>query len=165
MDYDVNDINSLDWESWIPTEEATLCFIRSGGKVLLMEKKRGMGRGLINAPGGRLEPEETPLEAAVRETQEEVLLTPLDPVKTGELYFQFVDGYKLKGHVYTATAYEGEMGPTDEADPFWIDESEIPYDRMWEDDRYWIPHMLAGRFVKGYFVFDDQIMKAFRIEG
>ncbi len=163
-DYIPSDINSLDWQAWIPTEEATLCFIRKGGKLLLMTKKTGMGTGLINAPGGRIEPGETPLEGAIRETEEEVLVTPEKLVKKAELYFQFTDGYKLKGHVFVAEDYRGEMGATEEADPFWIDEQEIPYDRMWEDDRYWLPLMLAGWDVKGYFVFREEEMLSFRIE-
>jgi 8-oxo-dGTP pyrophosphatase MutT (NUDIX family) len=87
MGYDIHDINSIDWKNWIPTEEATLCFIRKKGHILLMEKKTGMGKGLINAPGGRIEKGESPLEAAVRETQEEVLLTPLDLEKKAYCIF------------------------------------------------------------------------------
>lgn len=163
--YQIDNINSIDWGAWIPTEEATLCFIRKNGKILFIEKKTGMGKGLVNVPGGRIEPGETALEAAVRETREEVLLTPLNPIKLGDLYFQFVDGYKLRGHVFLSEDYEGIMGSTPEADPFWVDEDAIPFDRMWEDDRYWIPPMLEGIHVKGYFIFDKEEMKAFRIEG
>ena len=164
-DYDPRNINSLDWSNWAPTEEATLCFIRTGGRLLLMNKKTGMGKGLVNAPGGRIEKGETPEQAAVRETEEEVLLTPLNLTKKAELFFQFTDGYKLKGHVFIAEDFRGEMGPTDEADPFWVSEDEIPFERMWEDDRYWIPLMLEGWFVRGYFVFREEEMLSFRIEG
>jgi 8-oxo-dGTP diphosphatase len=164
-DYDERDINSLNWDSWIPTEEATLCFIRKEGRLLLMNKKTGMGTGLVNAPGGRIEKGETPLEGAVRETEEEVLVTPLNLQKGAELYFQFTDGYKLKGHVFLADDYRGEPGSTVEADPFWADEKAIPFDKMWEDDQYWIPLMLKGWFVRGYFIFREEEMLAFRIEG
>ena len=34
---------------------ATLLFVCQGDEVLLMEKKRGHGAGLINGPGGKLE--------------------------------------------------------------------------------------------------------------
>ncbi|RKX74483.1 MAG: NUDIX hydrolase, partial [Spirochaetes bacterium] len=56
--------------TWKPVEEAVLCFIRDRKeeKVLLIHKKTGLGAGLINAPGGRIDPGETPEEAAVRET-------------------------------------------------------------------------------------------------
>ena len=163
-EYNPGDINSLDWSRWIPTEEATLCFIRKEGRLLLMNKKTGMGTGLVNAPGGRIEKGETPLDGAVRETEEEVLVTPSGLIKKAELYFQFTDGYKLKGHVFTADDFRGEPGATEEADPFWVDEKDIPYERMWQDDRYWIPLMLEGWDVKGYFVFREEEMLSFRIE-
>lgn len=165
MCYNEQDINSLNWDEWIPTEEATLCFIRKEGRLLLMHKKTGMGKGLVNAPGGRIEKGETPEEGAVRETEEEVLVTPLGLEKKAELFFQFTDGYKLKGHVFLANDFRGEPGVTREADPFWVDEDKIPFDNMWEDDRYWIPLMLQGWFVKGYFIFRGEEMRSFRIEG
>ena len=66
---------------------ATLMFIREGNDVLLMQKLRGIGAGKINAPGGKIESGETPLEGAIRETEEELLVTPLKPRKMGELFF------------------------------------------------------------------------------
>jgi len=47
---------------------------------------------------------------------------------------------------------------TDEAEPFWCAESDIPYDRMWADDRLWIPLMLDGQGFEGRFVFDGDRM-------
>ncbi len=62
----------IDWEKWAPKDRAVLTFIRCEGRLLLIVKKRGLGQGKVNAPGGRLEPGETPEQAAVRETREEV---------------------------------------------------------------------------------------------
>ncbi len=50
------------WENWEPRERATLCFVRRENEVLLIRKKRGLGAGKINGPGGRIEPGETPAE-------------------------------------------------------------------------------------------------------
>jgi 8-oxo-dGTP diphosphatase len=132
------------FDSWEPDEIAVLCFVRSEGSVLLIEKKRGFGAGKVNAPGGKVEPGETTLEAAVRETQEEVCVTAHDPRDHGVLRFQFADGYALEVHVFVAISYSGTLAETDEARPFWIPESEIPFDRMWEDDQRWLPAVLQG---------------------
>jgi 8-oxo-dGTP diphosphatase len=149
---------TLDWAAWRPQDVAVLTFIRQPGRLLLILKKRGLGAGKFNAPGGRLEPGETPEQAAVRETQEEVGLTPLGLRRAGGLDFAFTDGYALRGHVFTASGFEGTLVETDEADPFWCEEEAIPYGRMWSDDRLWLPLLLAGRAFEARFVFDGDLM-------
>ncbi|MEM9444487.1 MAG: 8-oxo-dGTP diphosphatase [Verrucomicrobiota bacterium] len=152
---------SVDWEKWQPKEEGVLCFIRPTSdpeKILLIEKKRGLGAGKVNGPGGRIEPEESPLEAAIRETQEEVQLTPMNCHCRGILNFQFIDGYSLRCHVFLASEYMGEMKETDEAKPFWQNIQEIPYENMWADDIYWLPALLEGKKFQGNFVFDSDKM-------
>lgn len=151
-------ISDIDWSKWKFTEEAVLTFIIMEDDVLLIHKKRGLGKGLINAPGGRIDPGETALDAAIRETQEEVGLTPYNLKYSTELSFIFKDGYSLKGYVFIADSYSGTMIETDEADPFWCKLKDIPYDNMWADDIHWIPKMLNGEFVKGVFIFDDDKM-------
>lgn len=149
---------SVDWPGWQPADTAVLTFIRRDGQLLLILKKRGLGHGKINAPGGRLEPGETPEQAAVRETQEEVGLTPLSLCAAGQLDFAFTDGYSLRCHVFTADGHEGALTETDEADPFWCPESDIPYGRMWSDDRLWLPLLLEKRPFFAQFVFDGDLM-------
>ena len=127
----------------------TLCFIVHDGRVLLMRKKRGIGAGKINAPGGKVDPGETPLAAAVRETQEEICVTPLAPQLRGQLWFHFAGGPTLRCLVYLTDRFEGEPRETAEALPRWYATDAIPYDEMWDDDRYWLPALLAGRRFEG----------------
>ncbi|WP_319475531.1 8-oxo-dGTP diphosphatase [Marispirochaeta aestuarii] len=156
-------VDDIDWDTWEPTEHAVLCFIVSEGRVLMIHKKTGLGKGKINLPGGRIEAGETPREAAIRETREETGLTPLDPVERVDLSFVFTNGYSLHGRAFFADSFEGEMTETDEADPFWCDLDKIPWDRMWEDDPLWIPRALKGEKLKGVFVFDEDTMLSHRI--
>jgi 8-oxo-dGTP diphosphatase len=144
---------------WKPTEEAVLCFIVQDERILLIEKKRGLGAGKINGPGGRLEKEETTLEAALRETEEEVGLIPQEMTKAGILRFQFTDGYALSCTVYRADSYTGEMMETPEARPFWQKISAIPYDQMWADDIHWMNFLLNRTRFEGCFIFaGDQML-------
>jgi len=117
----------------------------------------------VNAPGGRIEPGETPVQAAVRETTEEVGVIPADLKETGQLYFEFTNGYKLHGTVFFAYSFSGDLVETREALPFWNPVDSLPYERMWEDDRYWLPLVLAGKYITGYFIFDNDVMLSKRI--
>ena len=154
----ITSMGQIDWAAWVPGQRATLLFVAREGRLLLIEKKRGLGAGKINGPGGRLEPGESPLEAAVREVQEEVCVTPTGVAERGVLRFQFTDGLALEGTVFTATGCEGEPRETDEAVPVWFSRDALPYERMWADDRLWMPVLLAGRRFSGRFLFDGDTM-------
>lgn len=134
-----------------PPQLVTLLFLVEDGRVLLIHKKRGIGAGKINAPGGKADPGESALAAAVRETEEEVGVTPLDPQERGELVFRFLaDGSVLRCVVFLAHAHTG--GPaheTAEAVPEWFPLDALPYDRMWDDDQHWVPLLLAGKRFRG----------------
>jgi ADP-ribose pyrophosphatase YjhB (NUDIX family) len=158
-------VEDIDWSTWIPQDIATLLFVIRGGQALLIRKKRGLGAGKINAPGGRLEPGETQLEAAIREVKEEVGVQPIAPRERGELNFQFLDGYALRCHVFSADDCEGELIETDEATPMWTSLGALPYDEMWDDDRLWLPLLLSGRTpFLGRFIFDGETMRSHVIE-
>ena len=151
----------IDWIAWCPRERATLMLVIEPGRLLLIHKKRGLGAGKFNGPGGRIEPGETPIEAAIREVIEETCVKPLDVHPAGELRFQFVDGHSIHGYVFTARGIEGELRETPEAVPFWVPLSNIPYHNMWADDRIWVPLVLAGMPFVGRFLFDgDQMLGA-----
>ncbi|AEH38412.1 8-oxo-dGTP diphosphatase [Halopiger xanaduensis] len=150
--------------------EATLCFpmrsrsdsagddtaAETANEVLLIEKRRGLGEGWYNGPGGKLEGDETPRECAVRETREEVGLEidPADLEKAGELRFLLDGEEHTFCHVFLTTAFDGEPTASDEARPEWVDIDEVPYEQMWEDDRLWLPTVLEGKSVRGAFRFE-----------
>lgn len=137
---------------------ATLLFIFEGERVLLIRKKRGLGAGKINGPGGKIDPGETPAQCAVRETQEELGVTGLNVVEAGLLRFQFTDGLGLLCHVFRGDGCEGTPVETDEAVPLWTPVAAIPFDEMWADDRLWFHHLVARRPFTGNFEFDGDTM-------
>lgn len=149
-------ISDINWHTWIPEESATLMFIIKDYRILLIRKKRGHGAGKINGPGGRIEAGESPEECAIRETREELLINPLNVKFAGELFFHAEDMPRIHGFVYTATDYEGTPTETDEAIPLWFDLGDIPYQEMWEDDEFWLPHVIKGQVVDAWFTFKEE---------
>ena len=124
------------------------------GKVLVAEIKSGFSRGKINAPGGKIEPKETPEEAASREFFEETGARPTGIEKAG-LYRCFNGKDEIMIHVFTAKGLLGIPVETKEAAPLWVPLGEIPFDRMWAEDIHWFPYMLEGRKFAGSFTFSE----------
>lgn len=149
---------AFDWAGAEAKDRAVLCFVVRGGEILLIRKKRGLGAGKVNGPGGRIEVGETAWEAAVREVQEEVCVTPLNLSLRGELFFRFADGYSIHCGVFFSDGCEGEVKETGEAMPMWVSLAGIPYEEMWEDDRLWLPAALEGKRFAAYFEFAGEKM-------
>lgn len=158
------ELEDVPWSSWKPTDMATLLFVVKGGRVLMIRKKRGLGAGKINGPGGRTEPGESLLDCALRETREEIGVDAVGAREVGELRFQFTDGYALQAHVFRADDFEGELIETDEATPLWFDADALPYAEMWADDRIWLPLMLAETRFRARFLFDSDRMVGYEFD-
>ncbi|MBL9177923.1 MAG: 8-oxo-dGTP diphosphatase [Verrucomicrobiaceae bacterium] len=158
---------TTDWQTWQPGVRATLMFIidEDRREVLLIRKKRGLGAGKINGPGGKIDPGETSLECAVRETQEELGVTALNPAHHGELWFQFVDGLRMHVDVWVSTRHDGNAVETPEALPLWTSLDALPFDQMWADDEHWLARTLLERrrFI-GRFEFDNDTMLSHQME-
>lgn len=140
-------------------EFMNLCYLIRDRKVLLIKKKRGLAAGKINAPGGRFEKDETPEGATKREVREEVKVNINSLEFRGIL--EFVNNDKLHGlcHVFVSKDFEGEPQETEEATPMWVPMDELPWDKMWDDDRSWLPHVLEGNVVIGRFGFKNWKVK------
>jgi len=162
VDADVDDAERLpSADHPVVRDEATLCYplraelpVAPDEELLMIRKRRGLGADLYNGPGGKVEPDETPAEAAVRETNEETGVDVGAVEKRGEFDFFFGDDHVFCCHVYVATGVSGEPEETPEAFPEWRARKDVPYDEMWEDDVLWLPHVLDGETVRAVFYFD-----------
>lgn len=133
----------------------TLCMVRESQKVLLGMKKRGFGAGRWNGFGGKVEEGETIEDAAKRELKEESGLEVVEMSEKGVLNFEFENDSKvLEVHIFDVLEFTGDLKETEEMSPKWFDEKELPFDKMWTDDEYWMPLLLSGKKFKGKFLFD-----------
>jgi 8-oxo-dGTP diphosphatase len=151
-------VSDIDWDDWQPRDPATLVFVIKQGRILLIRKKRGLGLGKVNGPGGKLDPGEDALHCARRECEEELGIRVSDLECMGEHKFQFIDGYSIHCWVFRTSTWEGDAIETEEAVPLWTDIDAIPYEEMWEDDRMWLPYVIEGQCFTARWVFDDDRM-------
>jgi 8-oxo-dGTP diphosphatase len=154
----VKSLADIDWSDWQPRDPATLVFVIRDGKILLIDKKTGFGKGKVNGPGGKLEEGESPEHCAIRECHEELGIRVEKLRYCGQHRFQFVDGYSLRVWVYSAREFTGVPTETVEARPLWVPLDEIPYERMWEDDHLWLPMLIRGERFQGRWLFDGDRM-------
>ncbi len=151
-------LSDLDWTTWKARDPATLVFVVRDDEILLINKKTGLGKGKVNGPGGKVDPGESPEACAVRECQEELGITVSNLEYCGQHRFQFVDGYSIHVWVYRTREFTGVPRETREAAPLWVKLDSIPYDDMWEDDRYWLPMVLSGERFQTRWIFDGDTM-------
>lgn len=131
-----------------------LCMIFREDKILLGLKKRKFGAGLWNGYGGKVILPESIEEALLREVKEEAEIEVKDLEKIGYLEFYFKTGEALDCHIYKTDKFTGEPTETEEMVPRWYSIGEIPFDKMWPEDKFWFPYMFAGKKFTGKFIFD-----------
>jgi len=139
-------------------DKQTLCHILKGNQLLLKKASRGVSKGKWNAPGGKLEYEEEPPEESVyRELLEETNLNVKNLFKHGIMKFYFGGKEKLSltVHLYSTSDFDGEIYVKEGEDEVkWFDIDKIPYDEMWEDDKYWLNLMLQKKKFDSDFYYD-----------
>lgn len=119
-----------------------------GAFVLLGLKKTGFGRGRIVGPGGKIDPGESPEQAAARELEEETTLvvSPGDLEDAATIRFRFPasPASDMDCTVFIARGAAGEAAETDELAPRWYPVLGLPIESMWDDSARWLPEILAG---------------------
>jgi len=138
-------------------QHCTLCLLFKNNKLLLGLKKQGLGTGLFNGFGGKVENGESIEQATVRELQEEAGITAHAYRKVGIIDFEFPNKPKWnqKVHVFVVHEWTGLPIETDEMKPEWFDCENLPYSQMWEADTYWLPVVLNGKYVNAKFVYTN----------
>ena len=137
---------------------AILCYVIKDGKILLGYKKKGFGRGKWNGFGGKVNIDEDKKQAALRELLEESGLKAATIEYVGLIDFEFPQKLENNHQVYVFKCIDfiGEPQESDEMKPEWFGLDKIPYDQTWDDDKYWLPLLLAGKKFRASFIFDLQ---------
>jgi len=156
-------MNTTDKKSMAnPLRQVTLCFLLKDGQILLAMKKRGFGEGKWNGVGGKPIIDETIIDAAIREAQEEIGVTPkkLKQVATLNFYFpklpQFHD-WNQQVIVFFVDEWEGEPTETEEMAPQWYPLDRLPFSQMWPDDIHWLPKVIQGNIITADFFFNKEM--------
>jgi 8-oxo-dGTP diphosphatase len=129
--------------------------VRGESQVLLGYKKTGLGTGKIVALGGHVEERETAAQAAAREVKEEsgvaVAADSLVPAAHITFLFPTHRAWDMTVEVFIAGDWSGEPAESDEIRPEWFPVTALPFDRMWDDGKQWLPRVLAGERLRAKF--------------
>lgn len=117
-------------------------------QILLGYKKSGLGTGKQVCVGGHIDEDETPLQAAIRETQEEIFID-LDPAHVHlaaimDFIFPAKNHWQATCYYFYCDNWDGTPKESDEIAPRFYPKEQAPYDQMWQDARHWLPQILAG---------------------
>jgi ADP-ribose pyrophosphatase YjhB (NUDIX family) len=138
----------------------TLTYVVSGDRVLLIHRAREPHRGLWVAPGGKLEPGESPHEGAAREIREETGLLIESPQLRGvvtEVSARL--DYQWLLFLFRADRFTGDLCASGEGELAWRSFDQMPGLPMPESDAAWWPHIVSpggGLFV-AKFNYDAQL--------
>ena len=138
--------------------ETTLLYLKDGNNYNEVVMRIGFAKDKYNGAGGKIEYAETPEEAMIRESQEEIDITPIDYEKVGTIkYDEYYKGKreKILVHVFISTKWNGEPKESEEMSPKWFNINNLPYEEMIGDDPYWLPIVLKGKKVNAFFKFDE----------
>ena len=119
----------------------TLCYIEKDGCYLMLhrtKKQHDVNHDKWIGVGGKFEPNEMPEECLLREVKEETGLFLLNYRYRGILTF-IADGWESEYiHLYTATAFTGELTECTEGTLEWVPKEQIETLPIWEGDKIFL---------------------------
>lgn len=105
-------------------ELTVLCLLRDGSRILLQNRVKKDWQG-YTLPGGHMEPDESVVDAVIREMREETGLTVIRPRLCGIKQFP-IDGGRYLVFLFTADDFSGELRSSEEGTVEWIQRDRLP---------------------------------------
>lgn len=139
-------------------EPVTLSLVPNrNGEFLFGEKVKRVGKGRLNAPGGKVEAGETIAQATVRELEQEAGLhiSPRYVLPRAVLdCHTYEDGgvraMRMFVSLIDTDQWGGRLASSKEMRNYsWITPEDIPYERLLPGDRLWLPKVLSRKCVRG----------------
>ncbi|CAH1400639.1 unnamed protein product [Nezara viridula] len=135
----------------------SLVIVKNENKVLLGLCKRGFNKDKYCVPGGVLQPKEDLQSCAIKNPKEQCGITIEKLEKVGKIEVKFAGVQELlQFHIFMSDSYSGDIKETKEMTPEWFPLSDVPYDKMWQDMTVWLPHVLKGKKVKAFFIYQNE---------
>ena len=119
----------------------TLCYIERGDEYLMLhrvKKKNDINKDKWIGLGGKLEENESPEEGILREIFEESGLRITELRYRGLVTFVNTECEGEYMHLFTASAFEGELGECCEGELAWIKKSRLMELTLWEGDKIFL---------------------------
>ena len=128
-------------------KNSVLCYIEKNEKYLMLyrnKKKNDVNGGKWIGVGGKLEENESPDEALLREVKEETGLTLTSYRFRGIITFVSDTWEGEYMYLFTADGFEGELKECDEGDLKWISRDFLDQLPKWEGDQIFLDLLWAN---------------------
>ena len=134
-------------------ELTVLCLIHKEDKYLLQDRIKKDWRG-YTLPGGHIEPDESIVDAVIREMKEETGLTIRNPKLCGVKQFP-IEGGRYIVFLFSADEFEGELVSSEEGKMHWIKKEELDTVNTVNDFRELLEVMLDDKLTEFLYVIED----------
>lgn len=120
-----------------PIRKAVRTFLIQNNKVIIIKYTTENNNGFYDIPGGKIEENETSIDAAIREFKEETTIEIHNPKYAGNLIVEYPDRV-FDFDIYLATEYSGTPSEVNDNISEWIDIDEL----LEKDKLFSIVHLL-----------------------
>jgi 8-oxo-dGTP diphosphatase len=129
------------------TSSSCVYLEREGSWLMLLrnKKKHDLNHGKWIGVGGKLEPQESMEECAIREVYEETGYIIHSLQKAVTVLFCYGDKEREEITVYTSSDFSGKEKICNEGTLAWIPKNDVWKLELWEGDRIFLKKMLSGK--------------------